>query len=113
MTDGSPVKNLEWGLPFPSAHWRKRDRQQEGTNMSEMENTSDAVARLLQEIEQHVAAINCAKVELRGQPDKLGQLITDQVQASVWCMEQLNPLVGQRKAIRLVVERYQNVVREE
>ena len=43
--------------------------------MSEMENTSDTVARLLQEIEQHVATINCAKVELRGQPDKLGQLI--------------------------------------
>ena len=81
--------------------------------MSEMENTSDTVARLLQEIKQHVATINCAKVELRGQPDKLGQLITDQVQASVWCMGQLNPLVGQRKAIRLVVERYQNVVREE
>ncbi len=41
--------------------------------MSEMENTSDTVARLLKEIEQHVATINCAKVELRGQPDKLGQ----------------------------------------
>ncbi len=80
--------------------------------MSEVENTSDTVARLLQEIEQHVATINCAKVELRGQPDKLGRLITDQVQASVWCMEQLNPLVGQRKAIRLVVERYRNIVRE-
>ncbi len=80
--------------------------------MSETENTSDIVARLLQEIEQHVATINCAKVELRGQPDKLGQLIRDQVQASVWCMEQLNPLVGQTKTIRLVVERYQNIVRE-
>lgn len=81
--------------------------------MSETENTGDTVARLLKEIEQHVATINGAKVELRGQPEKLGQLITDQVQASVWCMEQLKPLVGQTKAIRLVLERYQNIVREE
>lgn len=81
--------------------------------MSEAENTSDTVARLLKEIEQHVATINCAKVELRGQPDKLGQLIRDQVQASIWCMAQLKPLVGQTKAIRLVVACYQNIVHEE
>jgi len=81
--------------------------------MSETENTSDTVARLLQEIELHVATINYAKVALQGQPDKLGQVIRDQVQASVWCIEQLTPLVGETKAIRLVVERYQHIVREE
>ncbi len=81
--------------------------------MNETDNTSETVASLLQKIEQHVATINRAKVELRAQPDERSKLIRTQVEASVRCLEQLKPLVGQTQAIHLVVERYQNIVREE
>ena len=81
--------------------------------MSETENTSETVASLLQEIEQQVATINRAKVQLRAQPDERSKLIRTQVEGSICCMKQLEPLVGQTQAIRFVVERYQNIVREE
>ena len=80
--------------------------------MSEEETGSrEQVSRWEQEIARHVVQINRVKEEIQ-EPDQRKRLLTEYVDASVACAENITRVMGQNYALRVLCEAYLKMRRD-